>query len=79
MPGGTILTYDVKNNPNSELYDPSLETWKSAGNTMANLQGPPQEDCLHYGNNHVYCPPGEMGPGVLPPDGTVFATGAPCT
>ncbi len=76
MPGGTILTYDVKNNPNSELYDLSSQTWKSAGNTMANLQGPPQEGCLHYGNNHVYCPPGEVGPGILRPDGTVFATGA---
>jgi len=24
----------------------------------------------------VYCPPGETGPGILRPDGTVFATGA---
>lgn len=76
MPNGTVLTYDVKNNPNSEIYDPSKQTWTSAGSTVANLQGPPQEGCLHYGNNHLYCPPGEVGPAILRPDGTVFATGA---
>lgn len=78
MPDGTVLTYDVKNNPNSEIYTPSSQTWKSAGSTVANLQGPPQEGCLHYGNHgqYTYCPPGEVGPAILRPDGTVFATGA---
>ena len=78
MPDGTVLTYDVKHNPNSEIYSPSSQTWASAGNTVANLQGPPQEGCLHYGNHgqYTYCPPGETGPGILRPDGTVFATGA---
>jgi hypothetical protein len=76
MPNGTILTYDVKKNPNSEIYDPASKTWTSAGSTKANLQGPPAEGCIHYGHNHVYCPPGEVGPGILRPDGTVFATGA---
>jgi Kelch motif len=76
MPDGTILTWDVKKNPNSELYDPSTQTWTTAGSTVANLQGPPQEGCLKYGHNHTYCPPGEVGPGILRPDGTVFATGS---
>jgi hypothetical protein len=76
MPDGTVLTYDVKNNPNSEIYDPSSKTWTSGGKTVADLQGPPVEGCLKYGNNHTYCPPGEVGPGILRPDGTVFATGA---
>jgi hypothetical protein len=76
MPDGTVLTYDVKHNPNSEIYDPSAQTWTSAGSTVANLQGPPQEGCIPYGHNHLYCPPGETGPGILRPDGTVFATGA---
>jgi len=76
MPDGTVLTYDVKHNPNSEIYNPSAQTWTSAGTTVANLQGPPVEGCLNYGHNHVYCPPGETGPGILRPDGTVFATGA---
>jgi hypothetical protein len=76
MPNGTVLTYDVKSNPNSEIYNPSSKTWKSAGSTIALLQGPPEEGCLKYGNNHTYCPPGEVGPAILRPDGTVFATGA---
>jgi hypothetical protein len=76
MPDGTVLTYDVKNNPNSEIYNPSLQKWVSAGSTVANLQGPPAEGCIHYGHNHIYCPPGEVGPGILRPDGTFFATGA---
>jgi hypothetical protein len=76
LPDGTILTWDVKDNPNSEIYDPSSQTWSSAGNTVANLMGPPEEGCLKYGNNHTNCPPGETGPGILRPDGTVFATGA---
>jgi hypothetical protein len=76
LPDGTILTWDVKDDPNSEIYDPSSQTWTSAGDTVANLMGPPEEGCLKYGNNHTYCPPGETGPGILRPDGTVFATGA---
>ena len=78
MPDGTVLTYDVKNNPNSEIYTPSAQQWATAGSTVANLQGPPQEGCLKYGNHqqYTYCPPGEVGPAILRPDGTVFATGA---
>ena len=76
MPDGTILTWDVKNNPNSEIFDPTTAKWTSAGSTVANLQGPPEVGCLKYGHNQTYCPPGEVGPGILRPNGTVFATGA---
>jgi hypothetical protein len=78
LPDGTVLTWDVKNSPNSEIYNPTKQEWTSAGSTVANLMGPPEEGCLHYGTHdqHVYCPPGETGPGILRPDGTVFATGA---
>jgi hypothetical protein len=76
LPDGTVLTSDVKHNPNSEIYNPSAQTWTSAGSTIANLQGPPAEGCIKYGKNHTYCPPGEVGPAILRPDGTVFATGA---
>jgi hypothetical protein len=31
---------------------------------------------LGFGHNKEYCPPGEIGPAILRPDGTVFATGA---
>jgi len=78
MPDGTVLTADVKDNPNSEIYTPSAQEWATAGSTVANLQGPPEEGCLHYGSHgqYIYCPPGEIGPAILRPDGTVFATGA---
>lgn len=76
MPDGSILTVDVKNNPNSESYSPAAGTWSSLGSTIANLQGPPCCSCLSYGGKKPYCPPGEVGPAILQPDGTVFASGA---
>ena len=75
MPDGTILTADVLANPNSERYIPNLQEWVSDGSTIANLQGPPEVGCIPYGGGE-YCPPGEIGPAILRPDGTVFATGA---
>jgi hypothetical protein len=77
MPDGTILTYDVKDNPKSENYNPATLTWKSLGSTVADLQGPPCCGCINYPpKNKCYYPPGEVGPAVLMPDGTVFASGA---
>jgi len=75
MPNGTILTVDVLNNPNSEHYVPSEGRWVEDGNTIANLQGPPELGCI-TGDWGEYCPPGEIGPAILRPDGSVFATGA---
>jgi hypothetical protein len=76
LPDGNVLTYDVKAAPNSEVYNPVQQFWSTAGSTVANLAGPPEAGAIHYGNGRVYHPPGETGPGVLRPDGTVFATGA---
>ncbi len=75
LPSGQILTYDVKNAPNSEIYDPATQAWTSAGSTIVDLHSPPSVKRIRYGHGHVYHPPGEVGPGVLRPDGTVFATG----
>jgi hypothetical protein len=75
LPNGTLLTYDVKNAPNSEIYDPAAQSWTSAGSTVVALNSPPVEKSIPYGNGQVYHPPGEVGPGILRPDGTVFATG----
>jgi hypothetical protein len=75
MPNGTVLTWDVLNSPHSEHYVPSLQQWISDGNTATNLMGPPEVGCIQYGGGE-YCPPGETGPGILRPDGSVFATGA---
>ena len=76
MPNGTVLTYDVKKAPNSEIYSETAQKWTSAGSTVQNLQGPPSIKSIKYGNGLVYYPPGEVGPGILLPNGTVFATGA---
>ncbi len=77
MPGadGVVLTADVLDNPNSEHYIYTEQRWLSDGSTFANLQGPPEEGCIPYGGGE-YCPPGEIGPAILRPDGSVFATGA---
>jgi len=78
MPDGTILTADVKNAPNSEIFNPADLTWTSAGSTIVDLHSPSPFGCLNFGPNGEYCyyPPGEIGPAILRPDGTVFATGS---
>ena len=76
LPDGTILTEDVKNAPNAEKYVPSMRAWVNAGNTIVDLHSPSPFGCLKYGNNMCYYPPGEIGPAILRPNGTVFATGS---
>ena len=75
LPDGSVLTADVKNVPNTELYTPSTGTWVSEGNTPEPLAAPSTSGPISYPGG-VYDPPGEIGPAVLRPDGTVFATGA---
>ncbi len=76
LANGTILTADVKNAPNSELYNPSTHRWTSAGSTIVDLHSPSPYGCLLYGPSLCYYPPGEIGPSILRPDGTVFYTGS---
>ncbi|HTT82202.1 MAG TPA: hypothetical protein VMF67_01845 [Rhizomicrobium sp.] len=78
MPTGNILTWDVKDNPLSEMYDVASGKWKNLGSTQQNLQGPCLEcQCIEVPpKNWCYYSPGETGPGILRPDGTVFAEGA---
>ena len=75
MPDGSVLTYDVKNAPHSERYDPAAQKWASAGSTIVDLHSPHQGGCIPYPGG-CYQAPGEVGPGILRPDGTVFATGS---
>jgi len=76
LPDGNVFTYDVKTAPHSETYSPSAQAWTSSGKTPVLLKGPPYVKVVKYGNGQVYHPPGEVGPGLLMPNGTVFATGA---
>jgi hypothetical protein len=73
LPNGSVLTvdayvrsYDV-NGTNSEIYDPASGSWSSAGSTIVQLW-----DSYPSATRASY----EVGPAVLRPDGTVFATGA---
>jgi hypothetical protein len=78
LPDGTILTMDVKTAPHSERFSQVTKAWTSAGSTIVDLHSPSPFGCLHYGPNGSLCyyPPGEIGPAILRPDGTVFATGS---
>ncbi|MBD5653619.1 MAG: hypothetical protein IAI50_00370 [Candidatus Eremiobacteraeota bacterium] len=79
LPDGSILTEDVKDAPNSERYLASQGKWVTAGSTIVDLHSPtPIQGCLRYGPKPADCyyPPGEIGPAMLRPDGTVFATGS---
>lgn len=78
LPDGTILTMDVKRAPRAERFSQATRAWISAGSTIVDLHSPSPFGCLHYGPNGSLCyyPPGEIGPAILRPDGTVFATGS---
>jgi WD40 repeat protein len=79
MPDNSVLTFDVKTAPKSERYLPNKGKWVDAGSTVVTLAGPQNccGDCIPYGpKGKCYDPPGEVGPAILRPDGTVFAAGA---
>lgn len=92
LPSGDFLTIDVGNPRHAEHYDPIAAQWYSDGNTPVALTSPSATPGgLTYGPAPVqvvggvtygpgptgtYFPPGEIGPAILLPDGTVFATGA---
>lgn len=66
LPNGTVLTIDSNNHTspsNTELYNPFTGSWTSANSTIDHLPGGPAGNIP------------ELGPAILRPDGTVFATG----
>ena len=68
LPNGKVLTVDANNLlnlTNSELYDPSTGTWSSGGSTIVKL---PDTNADGSGSR-------EVGPAILRPNGTVWATG----
>lgn len=80
LPDGSILTADVLASPRTERLipapNPSNYRWVEAGKTPVDLRSPPDACCIPYdAGRQVYNPPGEIGPAILRPDGTVFATG----
>lgn len=92
LPSGALLTIDVTDTPHAEHYVPALGQWVSDGATPASLTSPTDYPSgITYGPAPVqtvggvtygpgpsgtYFPPGEIGPAILRPDGSVFATGS---
>ena len=76
LPSGNVLTVDAyvgsynKTGTNSELYTTSTGSWATAGSTIVQLW---DSAAACGGENSASY---ELGPAVLRPDGTVFATGA---
>jgi hypothetical protein len=61
LPDGSFLVVDVLARPRAQRYVPELNQWVPAGTLPVKLVDPGSQ---------------EIGPAVLRPDGTVFATGA---
>ncbi len=76
LPDGSVFTLDVENAPNAERFIPSISAWVSAGSTPVDLHTPTTSDPIQVPGGPVYYPPGEIGPDLLLPNGTVFALGA---
>ena len=92
LPGGNILVVDMANTPQSEHFVSATSSWIQDGPTPVTLTSPTDHpNGLTYGPAPVqtvggvtygpgptgtYFPPGEIGPAILRPDGTVFATGS---
>jgi hypothetical protein len=76
LPNGKVLTVDAyvshyqSDGKNYELYDPTSGTWSVAGNTPVQLW---DSAATCGGQSHASY---EVGPALLLPNGTVFATGA---
>ncbi|MBV9287209.1 MAG: hypothetical protein JO288_05200 [Hyphomicrobiales bacterium] len=85
LPDGTVLTVNMTDFNFAQRFipnsDPSKTRWADAGATPKRLPATDSNSAQNivYDNGmRVYHPPGEIGPGMLRPDGTVFYTGAAC-
>ncbi len=81
LPDGSILTLDVLAAPHTERLVPAARAagyhWISDGVTPSVLASPRDACCIPYNDGRrIYNPAGEIGPAILRPDGTVFATGS---
>jgi hypothetical protein len=92
LQNNSLLTVDLTTTPASEHYVPSLGRWIQDGATPVALTsgsdipggtsyGPAPQQIVGGvtygpGPTGIYVPPGEIGPALTRPDGTVFATGS---
>jgi hypothetical protein len=85
LPDGSVLTVNMTDRGKAQRFipnpDPSKSRWDDTPPTPVIL---PATDINAVKNipfdngTKVYHPPGEIGPAILRPDGTVFNTGANC-
>jgi hypothetical protein len=87
MPDGSVLTVNMVDVNKAQRYishsDTSKNRWDDAGSTPQTLPAIGDtnnaKNLIYDNGKRVYHPPGEIGPGMLRPDGTVFWSGAACT
>ena len=87
LPDGSVLTVNMTDVNKAQRYvpnsDPSKSRWDDAGATPQRLptigDTNNAKNLIYDHGKRVYHPPGEIGPGILRPDGTVFNSGAACT
>lgn len=79
LPDGKVLTLDVLDAPRAEEYSARRQEWRAIPPVPVDLHSPTTVvGCVTFGPGGSLCyyPPGEIGPAMLRPDGTVFATGS---
>ena len=86
LPDGSVLTVNMTDFNFAQRFIPSANPansyWVGAGSTPVKLPVTDTNSATNivYDNGmRVYHPPGEIGPAILRPDGTVFNSGAACT
>src|SRR5271165_2576405 len=81
LPDGSVLTVNMTDFPLSQRYVIPNFSWFDAGPTPARLPATDSnsaQNIIYDNGMRVYHPPGEIGPAILRPDGTVLYTGAAC-
>jgi hypothetical protein len=79
LPDGKVMTLDVLDAPKAEAYSAWKQEWEALPTVPVDLHSPTTVvGCIPYGPapSDCYYPPGEIGPAILRPNGTVFATGS---
>jgi hypothetical protein len=86
LPDGSVLTVNMTDFNFAQRFipntNPANSGWVNAGSTPQRLPATDTngaQNILYDNNMRVYHPPGEIGPAILRPDGTVFNSGAACT
>ncbi len=86
LPDGSVLTVNMTDYPYAQRFipndNPAKSLWADAGKTPEKLPATDTNGAQNIIFDHgmrVYHPPGEIGPAILRPEGTVFAEGAACT